>query len=117
MKPQYHERIAVHSPVIFTIGSRVGEGLALDLTIPGCLIQSPTHLKKGEYLQLKILLPRIRTYLSVSLGAVRWNKGAQFGVEFIKMSERDSQILTEFICRQLADKKWKNPVTERQATQ
>ena len=106
LKPRYKERISVNFPVIFTIGSRLGEGVVLDLTIPGCLIQSPIALKKGEYLHLKMFLPRMKLPFSVGLGAVRWDKGTHFGVEFIKMSEKDSQVLTQFISQQLAGKSW-----------
>jgi hypothetical protein len=106
LKPRYKERISVHFPVIFTIGSRLGEGVVLDLTIPGCLIQSPIALKKGEYLHLKMFLPRMKLPFSVALGAVRWDKGTHFGVEFIKMSEKDSRVLTQFMSQQLAGKSW-----------
>ena len=106
MKPRYQERIPVHSPVLFTIGSRVGEGVVLNLTLPGCLIQSPMGLKQGEYLQLKMFMPGMRFLFSVALAAVRWNKGSHFGVEFIKMSERDSEILSQFISKRLAEKGW-----------
>jgi hypothetical protein len=104
---RYQERISVSSPVIFTIGSHVGEGIVLDLTIPGCLIQSPIGLKKGEYLQLKMVLPGMKIPFSVALGAVRWNKGTHFGVEFIKTSATDSRVLSHFISQRLAEKSWR----------
>src|SRR5262245_34232740 len=106
VRARYNERLSVHFPVIFTVGSRLGEGVVLNLTIPGCLIQSPIALKKGQYLQLKMYLPRINSHCSVVLGAVRWNKGDHFGVEFIRMSETDSRMLNEFISQQLAEKSW-----------
>jgi hypothetical protein len=63
-------------------------------------------LKQGEYLQLKMFMPGMRFLFSVALAAVRWNKGSHFGVEFIKMSERDSEILSQFISKRLAEKGW-----------
>lgn len=81
--------------------------MVLDLTIPGCLIQSPIALKKGEYLQLKMFLPGIKLPFSVAMAAVRWNKGTHFGVEFIKMSETDSRVLTQFVSQRLAEKNWR----------
>ena len=93
--------------MIFTIGSHVGEGVVLDLTVPGCLIKSPIGLKKGEYLQLKMFLPGMKIPFSVALGVVRWNNGTHFGVEFIKMSETDSRVLSQFISQRLAEKSWR----------
>jgi hypothetical protein len=79
----------------------------LDLTIPGCLIQSPLRLNKGEYLQLKMFLPGMKIPFSVALGAVRWHKESHFGVEFIKMSETDSRVLSQFVSQRLAANSWR----------
>ena len=42
MKPRYRSRIGLRVPVRFTWESEVGQGQILDLTVPGCLIESPT---------------------------------------------------------------------------
>ena len=101
MTRRYSERIAVQCPVVFTMGSMVGEGEVVDLTNPGCLIQSAAGLKKGESLQLKMFLPGVKSPLMVALGVVRWTNGSRFGVEFIKMNEPDRAQLTEFISQHL----------------
>ena len=97
MKPRYSQRVAVKCPVIFTLGSMVGEGEVQDLTNPGCMIQSPAHVTKGEYLHLKMYLPEMRAPLSAGMGVVRWTNGPRFGVEFIKMSGADRALLTQFM--------------------
>ena len=107
LKARYQKRISIHSPVSFSIGSHVGEGVVLDLTIPGCLIRSPIGLKKGEYVQLRMLLPGMKIPFSVTMAAVRWNKGTHFGVEFIKMSETDSRVLTGFVSQRLTENSWR----------
>ncbi|HKY72579.1 MAG TPA: PilZ domain-containing protein [Nitrospira sp.] len=99
MKPRYSDRVSVKCPVIFTLGSMVGEGEVQDLTNPGCMIQSPAHVCKGEYLQLKMYLPELKAPLSVEMGVVRWTNGPRFGVEFIKMSGTDRALLAQFISR------------------
>jgi len=101
MTRRYSERIAVHCPVVFTMGSMVGEGEVVDLTNPGCLIQSTAGLKKGESLQLKMFLSGLKSPLIVALAVVRWTNGSRFGVEFIKMNEPDRAQLTEFISQHL----------------
>ena len=97
MKPRYSERVAVKCPVVFTLGSMVGEGEVQDLSNPGCLIQSAAHVAKGEYFQLKMYLPEMKTALSIEMGVVRWTNGPRFGVEFIKMSGKDRALLAHFI--------------------
>ena len=83
MKPRYHKRIHIKTPVIFAIGCRAGEGHALDLTVPGCLIESPVSVNEGDYLQLNVFIPGLTSPFSVPRAAVRWTNGSRFGVEFI----------------------------------
>jgi len=85
MKPRYKERIALRSLVTFTMGSQTGEGRVLDLTSPGCLIESSVAVQKGQSLQL---LPGLESPLSILLGVVRWTDGNQFGVELSRWMNR-----------------------------
>ncbi len=102
MTPRYQPRISIKVPAMFTTGSQIGEGRILDLTIPGCLIESPVAVEKGQSLQLKLFLPRLEKPLSVTLGVVRWTNGIQFGVEFLKMEPSQRQMLNRFIASQLS---------------
>lgn len=97
MTRRYSERIAVQCRVIFTMGSMVGEGQVLDLTNPGCLIESTADVKKGQSLHLKIFLRGLPTPLTIALAVVRWAHGSRFGVEFIKMTEQEAAQLTYFV--------------------
>ena len=104
MKARYSERIQAKIPVIITVGSLVCEGRILDLSILGCLIESPVFIKKGESLQLRLSLPGLESSFSVALAAVRWTNGPQFGVEFIKMNERDQRKLNQVMARHLSNR-------------
>jgi PilZ domain-containing protein len=104
MKPRYRDRIPLKCPVTFTTGSQTGEGRVLDVTSPGCLIQSAgIAVVKGQSLQLKMSLPGHKVPLMVALGVVRWTIGNQFGVEFIKMDEANRLILNRFMAQHLRD--------------
>lgn len=101
MTRRYGERIAVNCRSIFTMGSMVGEGEVLDLSNPGCLIESTALVNKGESLHLKIFLRGPKLPLTIDLAVVRWTNGSRFGVEFIKMSEVDRAQLTNFLAESL----------------
>src|SRR6478672_4177052 len=103
MKPRYRQRIRFKIPIVFTMGSQIGEGRVLDLTIPGCLIESPIKVPKGQSLQLKMYLTGLETPLTVSLAVVRWSNGTQFGVEFIKMEKSHGVLLNRFMAQHLPD--------------
>lgn len=104
MKPRYKERFRLQGQVVFTNGVQTGEGRVLDLTSPGCLIESAgIALSEGESLQLNISLHSQSHPLVVTLGVVRWSKGAQFGVEFIKMDGANRLLLNRLVAQHLPD--------------
>ena len=103
MKARYRERVQLNIPVIFTMGTHLGEGRVLDLTVPGCLIKSPVTVRKGQTVQLKMNLPGLKKPFTVSLAVVRWTDGKTFGVEFIRMEEPEQLLLNRFMAQHLSD--------------
>lgn len=98
MKPRYKERLRLEGQVVFTNGSQAGKGRLLDLTSPGCLIESAgIAVPKGQSLQLTIWLHGQPHPLKVTLAVVRWTNGNQFGVEFIKMDEANRLALNRMM--------------------
>ena len=93
MQARYSKRIPAKGRVLITVGSHVTEGQVLDLSVPGCLIESSVTVKKGDSLQLKLFLPGVKSSFSVELATVRWTEGFRFGVEFLKMHHADQQRL------------------------
>ena len=99
MKARYKARIQLNCPVRFAMGTQVGEGRVLDLTSPGCLIESPVAVPEKQSLQLEMFLPGLKSPFSVMLGVVRWTKGKHFGVEFIKIHESQRLIFDRFMAQ------------------
>jgi len=88
VNPRYSERKATSAKVTLSAGPRVGEGLVLDVTVPGCLLQTAMPLKRGQDVQFVIYLNDLRP-MRVNLGMVRWVSGKTTGIEFIRMSAED----------------------------
>jgi hypothetical protein len=89
MTPRYYPRAVVQASAVFTVDGLTGEGQVLDLTVPGCLIDSPLSPPKGASLTLRVsLLPGGATF-RVARGVVRWVQGSRFGVEFIEMDQTE----------------------------
>jgi hypothetical protein len=101
MIPRYNERLPLRCPVVFAGTAYIGEGHVLNLTTPGCLIDSPCTVPQGDYVQLKMVLPGLPAALYVEVAAVRWREGTQFGVEFIQMSQADQGRLKLFLTHHL----------------
>ncbi|WP_447985069.1 PilZ domain-containing protein [Nitrospira sp. Nam74] len=88
-------RVPVCYPVIFQTDWYMDEGEILNLSLPGCAIESPTSLIPGEYVRLQMLLPRHAIHVEVA--KVRWTERNRFGLEFLKMEESGKKKLCEFV--------------------
>ncbi len=96
MQARYSQRVSVDGSVMFAGEHVVGEGRILDLSLPGCLLESSKKMSAGEYLQLRLFLPDRATPLHVALAAVRWVDGSKLGVEFIRTSQEEQRRLERF---------------------
>ena len=103
MQPRYKPRIRLRFPVTFTSETRIGEGQVLDLTLPGCLIESSAAIEDAQSLQLELFLTGLKLPVSITLGVVRWTKGKRCGVEFIKMHESQQRILQRFVAQRCSE--------------
>lgn len=99
MKSRYSDRVPVECSVVFSGEAMIGEGRVIDISLPGCLLESPETAKPGDYVQMKLFLPDQQAVLSVPLAVVRWAEGNRIGVEFIRSSEEDQSRLTRFVQR------------------
>ncbi len=93
------ERIKVQCTLVFANGRQVGEGRARDVSAHGCL-ESPVPVKEGDYLQLRLVRPDCDLSACVSLAAVQWVQGLQFGVRFIKVDEKHYARLNNFVTQE-----------------
>lgn len=97
MQSRYSQRVPTDCAVMFAGDNVVGEGRILDISLPGCLLESAKEVNAGEYLQLRLFLPDHQAPLRVALAAVRWVKGTKVGVEFIRTSEDEQCRLEQFL--------------------
>jgi len=104
MENRYSQRVPMDCSVMFAGENFVGEGRVVDLSLPGCLIESPKRLAAGEYLQLRLFLPDRQAPLHVALAAVRWVEGSRLGIEFIRTSEDEQRRLEQFVRRPLSNR-------------
>ena len=69
MKLRYYLRVIVQGSAVVTVGGFTGEGQVRDLTVPGCLIDSPLSPNKGDLPVLHMNLPQEGATFRVALGA------------------------------------------------
>lgn len=99
MKNRYSQRVSVDCSVMFAGENVVAEGRILDLSLPGCLMESSKKMSAGEYIQLRLFLPDHQAPLHVALAAIRWAEGSKVGIEFIRTSRPEQHRLEQFLHR------------------
>lgn len=76
----------------------VGEGVLRNLSLHGGMVESAVLVKPGTAVTLRIY-PPTGYPIEVEQGEVRWAKGTQFGVEFVRIRGEDEQQLSELVER------------------
>ena len=62
-----------------------GEGKVLDLSMDGCRIESDMSVQKDDVLALRIHAPQFDYPIQIEQATVRWTKGKEFGLEFMRV--------------------------------
>ncbi len=96
MIQRYSNRKLTTCKATLSCGGRVGEGHLLDLTVPGCLLETALLLERGQPVQLRVYLDKHRP-MRVDLGIVRWAQGGKAGIEFIRMAGDDQLRLRFYV--------------------
>jgi hypothetical protein len=82
--------------VTLSCGARVGDGHVLDLTVPGCLLETALVLERSQSVQLRVYLDKHRP-MRIDLGVVRWAQDGKAGIEFIRMAGEDQLRLRFYV--------------------
>lgn len=88
----YH-RFPLFYPVIFGGTPFVGEGMLTNLSLMGCSVLCDREVLCGSDLRVSVMLPKQPQALSIELGTIKWVRGHQFGVEFLRLPLEARQCL------------------------
>lgn len=94
---RYSDRIAVTCDVVFAGSGVSGEGRVLDVSLPGCLMETLESMKVGDCLQVRLFLPDRPSPLDILLAVVRRVDRNVVGLEFIRSSPTDQVRLRRFV--------------------
>lgn len=74
-----------------------GEGVLIDRSIKGCRVGSDVRVQTGNRLELRVYLPVHDFALDVESSAVRWSRGREFGLEFVRMQSEAQELLQQVV--------------------
>lgn len=92
-------RVAVDYPVRLLSDSTIGQGTVINLSLPGCAVQTDLPVKPGDYLELQVMTPDQARPLTVGLAKVRWTAHQKAGIEFIRVRRDDQSRIQRLIGR------------------
>lgn len=72
-----------------------GHGYTEEITTTGCQIETSTLVAPGRYLTLRFYRPHETEPIQMELACVRWAKGRNFGVEFIRVNTASQRGLEQ----------------------
>lgn len=90
-------RIESTFPIVFAGDHFVGEGTVVNMSVPGCAVQSKMPVRAGDYLELRVIVLEEGVPLRIHLARVRWSQGKTFGLEFIRMPGSDQVRLGRIV--------------------
>jgi PilZ domain len=109
-----YPRFSLHYPVIFGGVPSVGEGTLTSLSMMGCSIKCNQVLVRGCDIRVSVLLPNQTSSLSIDLGTIKWVRGRQFGVEFLRLQPASRQRLSNALRTELIQMLKQRPVEAKE---
>ena len=98
MRGQQRLRVQFRGVVSSGVSMVGGEGSLSDLSHYGCRMQSDTPLEPGTELELCFFSrSREAEPITVEVATVRWAKGQEFGVKFLRLQSQDESRLRHVI--------------------
>ena len=115
MEHRKHPRFSVEFKSSFSSANTVaGEGTLVDLSLHGCHIASPTDVKPGTAMRVRVQISQNEPLLQIDQAVVRWYRAAHFGVEFVTLSE-ESWARLQRVVKDLEEQPYKRKPVELDA--
>lgn len=92
-------RLTVKGIIVLERATFNDEGRLINVSIPGCGVESPMSVTVGDDLRVRLFLFNEEAQIYVPRAIVRWKNQMRFGLEFLVWEEADRLRLTKFIAR------------------
>ena len=80
------KRILVRFAIVFGGAHKKGKGIACDLSLGGCMIETDTLLPVDTLLELKLFVAEHEMPIEVA-ASVRWADGQRMGIKFLRIRD------------------------------
>ncbi len=94
-------RIDVQCPCTFSGEHVAGDGIVVNLSRPGCAVESSIRIPVGTCLELQILVPVHFFPMAVDQALVVWSTEDKFGVKFLRLRSAEQARLFRIVKQHL----------------
>lgn len=82
------KRLLVRFAIAFAGERKKGKGIARDLSLGGCMMETDTPLPVDTILELKLFVAEQEMPIEVA-ASVRWADGQRMGIKFLRIRDQD----------------------------
>ena len=93
MELRTYPRFRVQFRSTFTGHKIEGEGKATDLSQGGCRIEIDVSIPASTTLEMRLYVPGLDWPMRVEQAAVKWARGREFGLEFVRILPDEEKTL------------------------
>jgi hypothetical protein len=83
-----YKRILVRFTIAFAGGQKKGRGIARDLSLGGCMMETDMPMPVDTLLELKLFVTEQEMPIEVA-ASVRWADGQRIGIKFLRIRDQD----------------------------
>lgn len=102
MDRRQYQRLATNFPVSFSGEQVSGEGIATNISLGGCRLETNVQFAQEALLQLQLHVPRCEPEIRVEAAVVRSIQSEFVGVQFLRLTESEKTRLSRFVLELLA---------------
>ncbi len=92
-----YERIEIKFPVGFTSKQGTGEGIATDISLTGCRLETDIQLPVGAVLQMQLRTSDRKPPLTLQARVVRTIRPCLLGMKFVRLSQDQRDQITTLV--------------------
>lgn len=97
MELRKYPRFRVQFRSTFTGDQIEGEGKATDLSQGGCQMESEVSIPASTTLEMRLYVPDLDWPMRVEQAAVKWARGGEFGLEFVRILPDEEKTLQRVV--------------------
>jgi len=95
MESRRSPRFSFQCPIAYSGRLIAGFGTISNLSAEGCQMGGDMSVRTGSQLELRMYMPDLP--MKVDLATVRWSKGREFGLEFLRMQPEEQERLSRWL--------------------